>query len=221
MTPALLAAALPAGTPAPSYLSYNGKELVFVLLGAMALASGVLVVTSRNVVRAALWLVVTLGSLAGCYLMLTAEFVAWVQVLIYVGAVVVLLLFGIMLTRAPIGRQAELDSGNRPVAALVGLAAAATLVTLVVDAFRLSYIDLEAGARAAGTATATGNVLFRYYVLPFEVVSVLLLAALIGAIVLTRLDIGAPPGGDAGGLDAADLDAPAAEPRPSTGLREG
>mgnify|MGYP006207630125 CR=1 FL=1 len=69
-------------------------EVLFGLLGVVALAAGLLVVTTRQLVHAALWLVVCLGAVAGCYLLLSAEFVALVQVLIYVGAVVVLLLFG-------------------------------------------------------------------------------------------------------------------------------
>jgi NADH-quinone oxidoreductase subunit I len=96
---------------APSYLSPTGAEVVFVVLGIVTLAAAVLVVTTRHLVHAALWLVVALGAIAGCYLVLSAEFVAWVQVLIYVGAVVVLLLFGLMLTRAPIGASDDLDSG--------------------------------------------------------------------------------------------------------------
>ena len=72
----------------------TGVEILFVLLGAVAVGAALLVVSSHNLVHAALWLVVTLGALAGLYLLLTAELVAWVQVLIYVGAVVVLLLFG-------------------------------------------------------------------------------------------------------------------------------
>lgn len=163
-----------------------GVEVVFALLAALALASGVLVVTTRDVVHAALWLVVTLGALAGDYLLLTAEFVAWVQVLIYVGAVVVLLLFAVMLTRAPIGgaARAEVDSGNRLAAVAVGAATAATLVALLVDAFRTAYVDL-AHVEGAGTQV-TGSAIFRTFVLPFEIISVLLLAALVGAIVLTR-----------------------------------
>ena len=77
--------------------------------GVVAVGSAFLVVTTQHLVHAALWLVVTLGAVAGCYLLLTAEFVAWVQVLIYVGAVVVLLLFALMLTRAPIGRLRRPD----------------------------------------------------------------------------------------------------------------
>jgi NADH-quinone oxidoreductase subunit J len=169
---------------APGYGSVSAQEVIFILLGVLALASAILVVTTKNVVHAALWLVVTLAGVAGAYLMLTAEFVAWVQVLIYVGAVIVLLLFGIMLTKAPIGGDADLNSENRIAAAIVALAAAGTLVTLVVDAFRHEFISLRGGTGAG----AIGDSIFRTYVLPFEAVSVLLLAALIGSIVLSRRD---------------------------------
>jgi NADH-quinone oxidoreductase subunit J len=164
-------------------------EIVFVLLGVVALGSAILVVTTKQLVHAALWLVVTLGALAGCFLVLTAELVAWVQVLIYVGAVVVLLLFGIMLTRAPIGRSSDLDSGNRWPALVVALGTAGTLVTVVVSGFRSAYVDVGANP-GAGSARTVGGSIFRYWVLPFEALSVLLLAALIGAIVLSRVDIG-------------------------------
>jgi NADH-quinone oxidoreductase subunit J len=116
----------------------------------------------------------------GVYLLLAAEFVAWVQVLIYVGAIIVLLLFGLMLTRAPIGREA-LDNQQRGVAAIVSLAVIAGLGLLLWDAFRDATIDIR------HTVTAgIGDSLFRSFVLPFEVVSFLLLAALVGAIVLAR-----------------------------------
>lgn len=163
----------------------TAAEIVFVLLGIVALASAVVVVTTKQLVRAALWLVVSFGAIAACFLVLTAELVAWVQVLIYVGAVVVLLLFGIMLTRAPIGRSSDLDSRNRPAAAIVALATAGTLVTVVVSGFRDAYFDV--GESGAGSASGIGASIFRYWVLPFEVLSVLLLAALIGAIVLSRV----------------------------------
>ncbi|MED7928091.1 NADH-quinone oxidoreductase subunit J [Nonomuraea sp. LP-02] len=205
----------------PSYLSPTGQEIVFLLLGAVAVGSALLVVTTRQLVHAALWLVVCFGALAGCYLVLTAEFVAWVQVLIYVGAIVVLLLFGIMLTRAPIGRSADLDSGNRIVAAVVALATAAILVTVVIDGFRTAYTPLEPGA---GAAKELGASIFATWVLPFEALSVLLLAALIGAIVLSRTDIpgGSPPTGPAppagpvtGGADPPVRGDPAPPDRPS------
>lgn len=180
------------------------QEVVFLLLGVVAVGSGLLVVTTRQLVHAALWLMVSFGALAGGYLVLTAEFVAWAQILIYVGAVVVLLLFGIMLTRAPIGRSDALDSGNRWAALAVAAATAGVLITVVVRGFKDAYAPLRAGG---GTAGAIGASLFRGWVLPFEVLSVLLLAALVGAIVLSRTDIGRAPShdhdGDAGRADRA------------------
>ncbi|MFJ5609963.1 NADH-quinone oxidoreductase subunit J [Streptomyces sp. NPDC093221] len=166
------------------FLSPTGVEIAFLLIGLVTLGAAVLTVTTRQLVHAALWLVVALGGLAVEYLLLTAEFIAWVQVLIYVGSVVVLLLFGLMLTRAPIGRSPDADSENRWVALGVAVAAAVTLVWVVVDAFRSTWIDLHGVVQ--GSSHATGQTLFRFWVLPFEALSVLLLAALVGAIVLSR-----------------------------------
>ncbi|MFC7990409.1 NADH-quinone oxidoreductase subunit J [Streptomyces pilosus] len=166
------------------FLSPTGVEIAFLLVGLVTLGAAVVTVTTRRLVHAALWLVVALGGLAVEYLLLTAEFIAWVQVLIYVGSVVVLLLFGLMLTRAPIGRSPDADSGNRWVALGVAVTAAAALVWVVVDAFRTTWIDLDGAP--AGSTEVTGASLFQHWVLPFEALSVLLLAALVGAIVLSR-----------------------------------
>jgi NADH-quinone oxidoreductase subunit J len=141
-------------------------------------------VTARNVVHAALYLVLTLSTVAGAYLLLAAEFVAWVQILIYVGAIVILFLFGLMLTKAPIGREA-LDNQRRGVAVLVSLAILAGLIFMIQDAFPWDDPKIQPGA---GTAESVGLSIFSDFVLPFEVVSFLLLAALIGAIVLSRRD---------------------------------
>lgn len=168
----------------PSVLSPSAVEIVFWLLGALALVSALLVVTTRQLVHAALWLVVTLGSVAGCFLVLTAEFVAWMQVLIYVGAVVVLLLFGLMLTRAPIGPADDLTGTNKVVAAGIAVLASGVLTVLLVDGFRTAYVDLHAVAPAS--ADVVGQSVFRYWVLPFEALSVLLLAALVGAVAVSR-----------------------------------
>jgi NADH-quinone oxidoreductase subunit J len=158
---------------------------VFGLLGVVALAAAVLVVTTPQIMHAALWLVVCLGAVAGDYLVLSAEFVAWVQVLIYVGAVVALILFGAMLTEQPArDRRGDLDSRNRPAALVAGVAVAGVLGALQVVAFRSAYVDVP--AHPVGTGHTLGVSLFRYFVLPFEVASVLLLAALVGAVVLTR-----------------------------------
>jgi NADH-quinone oxidoreductase subunit J len=189
MTPALTTAAATAAATTTAadghgFLSPSGVEIAFLLVGLVTLGAALVTVTTRQLVHAALWLVVTLGGLAVEYLLLTAEFIAWVQVLIYVGSVVVLLLFGLMLTKAPIGRSPDADSGNRWAALTVAVAAAAALVWVVVDAFRTTWIDLDGAP--SGTTEVTGASLFQHWVLPFEALSVLLLAALVGAIVLSR-----------------------------------
>jgi NADH-quinone oxidoreductase subunit J len=163
----------------------TGQEVAFLLLAVIGGLAGLLVVTSRNVVHAALYLVVALSSVAGVYLLLAAPFVAFVQVIIYVGAIVVLILFGIMLTRAPVGRRV-LDNTLRARvgAAVIGLGVFTMLTWFMADAWGGERI---AGQAVTSTA-ALGASLFRNYVLPFEAVSLLLLAALIGAIVLARRD---------------------------------
>ncbi|WP_030017028.1 NADH-quinone oxidoreductase subunit J family protein [Streptomyces monomycini] len=166
------------------FLSPTGVEIAFLLVGLVTLGAAVVTVTTKQLVHAALWLVVALGGIAVEYLLLTAEFIAWVQVLIYVGSVVVLLLFGLMLTKAPIGRSENADSGNRWAALIVAVASAAALVWVVTDAFRTTWIDLDGAVQ--GSTEASGRSLFQYWVLPFEALSVLLLAALVGAIVLSR-----------------------------------
>jgi NADH-quinone oxidoreductase subunit J len=159
-------------------------QAIFLLLSLVAVGSALLVVTTRHMVHAALWLVVTLGAVAGIYLVLAAEFLAWVQILIYVGAVVVLLLFALMLTRAPTGPQPDLNAARVVPAAIVATLVGALLVTTVLAGF--SGVELDLDESVVGSAQVTGSTIFEKWVLPFEVLSVLLLAALIGAIVLSR-----------------------------------
>src|SRR3954467_6566813 len=103
-------------------------------LGVIAVGAGALVVTSSHLVRAGFYLVVSLGAIAGLYLVMGAELVAWVQVLVYVGAVVVLLLFAVMLTRAPIGPSPDLDRPALP-SGLIGGGVGLGLTALFADAF--------------------------------------------------------------------------------------
>ena len=98
----------------------TAQEYAFCVMAVVGGLSSIGVVTARNVVHAALYLVVTLLSVGGVYLLLGAEFVAWVQILIYVGAIVILFLFGLMLTKAPIGRD-TLDNQQRWLGAIVGV----------------------------------------------------------------------------------------------------
>ena len=165
----------------------TAQEYAFVVLAVVGSVSAISVVLARNVVHAALYLVVTLLSVGGVYLLLGAEFVAWVQILIYVGAIVILFLFGLMLTKAPIGRD-MLDNQNRWIGGVVGgRASSSGLVFLIQDAFQVqdSVAATDVPHRRPPTSASS---LFRSYVLPFEAVSFLLLAALIGAVVLARKD---------------------------------
>jgi NADH-quinone oxidoreductase subunit J len=162
----------------------SAQEYAFVVLALVGSVSAFRLVTARNVVHAALYLVVTLSTVGAVYLLLAAEFVGWVQILIYVGAIVILFLFGLMLTRAPIGREA-LDNQQRGVALLIGLGVLAGLVFLIQNAFAWSGPKVRP---SIGKTLDVGESLFRQWVLPFEAVSFLLLAALIGAVVLSRRD---------------------------------
>ena len=165
----------------------TSQEYAFLVAAAIGSLSAIGVVTARNVVHAALYLVVALSMVGITFLLLGAEFVGWVQILIYVGAIVILFLFGLMLTKAPIGRYA-LDNQTRLLAFIVSGLAFLGLVGLVQSAFPLG--EAQAPPAAVGDSATLGDALFRDYVLPFEAVSFLLLAGLIGAIVLSRRDEG-------------------------------
>jgi NADH-quinone oxidoreductase subunit J len=164
----------------------TAQEYAFAVIAAVGSISAIAVVTARNVVHAALYLVVALLSVGATFLLLGAEFTGWVQILIYVGAIVILFLFGLMLTKAPIGRD-SLDNSRRWLALLVAAGVFAGLVFLIQGAFPLDSPRFEV---FHATTAAVGESMFRDYVLPFEAISFLLLAALIGAIVLSRKDEG-------------------------------
>jgi NADH-quinone oxidoreductase subunit J len=164
----------------------TAQEYAFIVAAVVGSLAAVGVVTARNVVHGALYLVVALASVGITFLLVGAEFVGWVQILIYVGAIVILFLFGLMLTRAPIGRD-SLDGTHRALGAVVAILMFAGLAGLVGAAFPL---DSAAPPPAPGSTSAIGQELFSAYVLPFEAVSFLLLAALVGAIVLARKDEG-------------------------------
>jgi NADH:ubiquinone oxidoreductase subunit 6 (subunit J) len=158
-------------------------DVAFAAVAVIAAASGLLAVTTRHVVHAALWLVVCLGSVAGCYLVLGAEFVALVQVLVYVGAVVVLVLFALMLTRAPIGPNPEVSTSpwHRVLAAVLGAA-----VTVLLGAALLPIAGAPVRRHVTDT-TVLGQQLFGTWVWPFELLSLLLVVALVAALAVSRL----------------------------------
>jgi len=158
----------------------------FLVVAIPIVISAFRVVTTRNIVHAVLFLVLALAGSAALFILLSAEFVAWVLVLVYIGAVVVLFLFGIMITRAPIGYETSLDHANRLPAVL---AAAATFLLT-------SWLSIEAfGDREisnVGSPTPTeiiGVGIIERFVIPFEAVGFILLAALIGGVTLARKDL--------------------------------
>ncbi|MEA1902249.1 MAG: NADH-quinone oxidoreductase subunit J [Actinomycetota bacterium] len=159
---------------------------VFTIIGLVVLFSGFRVVTSKNVVHAALFLVGALGGTAALFLMLSAEFVAWVLVLVYIGAVIVLFLFGIMITRAPTGMDEGLDSDKKVWPASLSGAVFVMMSWASIDAFGTQLI----GSTGEPVPTEViGESLLGRFVIPFEIVSFVLLAALIGGITLARRDL--------------------------------
>src|SRR5262249_33804996 len=141
-------------------------------------------VRTKNIVHAALYLVVVLAGGAAQFILLGQEFVAWVQVLVYIGAVIVLFLFGIMLTRAPMHPEESLDNDLKWPGFVVALFLAGVLSGLLIKTFHADKIDLKGPIRTSAVTDA----IFTTYIIPFEVVGVLLLGALIGAVVLARKD---------------------------------
>jgi NADH-quinone oxidoreductase subunit J len=164
----------------------------FLLFAFIAVLCAVSVVLQKHPISCALSLVGTMASLAVLYLLLGAEFIAMVQVIVYAGAIMVLFVFVIMLLNA----GAEDAKGRSWVARIAGLPALATLAG-VLGLFMLTMLPMT-GAKASfvkfgdftgGGAKEIGTALFTEYLLPFEVTSILILIAILGAIVLARKEI--------------------------------
>jgi NADH-quinone oxidoreductase subunit J len=167
------------------------QNITFGLLAFAQCVAALRLVTTKNVVHAALYLIVVLAGVAAQYILLAAEFVAVVQVLVYIGAVAVLLLFGIMLTRARIGREQDLDNDQRVISGVVSLFLFGALATLLIDAFRDEKLDVANGVASGASGVnlvSVSDSIFSTYLIPFEVASILLLAALVGAVVVARRD---------------------------------
>jgi NADH-quinone oxidoreductase subunit J len=158
------------------------QNIFFGIMAAIMIGAAIRVVTTKNVVHAALWLVIVLAGVAGQFLLIGAEFIGITQVLVYIGAVVVLLLFGVMLTRASMGEDENVNLPNRVVPAAVGALLLFVMSYALIDTFE----DAELPEERVTTAAAVSDSIFADYIVAFEAVSVLLLAALIGAIVVAR-----------------------------------
>ena len=161
------------------------QNIGFAIIAAIMVIGALRVVTTSNVVHAALWLVVVLAGAAAQYVLLAAEFVAITQVLVYIGAVMVLFLFGTMLTRARIGVETDLNNKNWFMGVPVAVLLFATLAIALNDGF--GDQRLPSDAPVVSTQQLSDQI-FGPYLLPFWALSFVLRAAVIGAIVLSRRD---------------------------------
>jgi len=161
----------------------NSVGIVFWLLSFVIISSAIMVVTLKNIFHSALALVTCLFTVAGIYVMLNAEFIAAAQVLIYVGAVSVLMIFAIMLTTKLASREIVQTNRNSLVAGFVCFGFVATICTLVWSSHAWAWAT---DSLPAENILTIGKALLTEFMLPFEVVSILMLAALIGAVVLAR-----------------------------------
>ena len=165
-------------------------SVFFYLIAAVMVGAAVVVVTSRNVVRAALALIVVFAGVAAQFILLAAEFVAVTQVLVYIGAIMVLMLFGIMLTRARIGRDVDATNDHWWSGLITALLLVGVMAYALVDYYGGDKLpaDRQVDSVAVSNTATVSDSIFAQYLIPFEVVSVLLLAALVGAIVIARKD---------------------------------
>jgi NADH-quinone oxidoreductase subunit J len=161
------------------------RNVAFGIIALMMIFSAFRVVTSSNVVHSAVFLVLVLAGVAAQFILLGAEFVAITQVLVYIGAIVVLFLFGIMLTKAPMQGEERAGRDNWLAGALTAVALFALLGYSLLDSFGRDRLPADLAPTQTG---AISDSIFGGYLVPFEVTSMLLLAALIGAIVIARRD---------------------------------
>jgi len=160
--------------------------VIFLVLSAFTLVAGIMVVAVKNIIHSALWLIASFFAVAAMYLLMEAEFIAIVQVLIYVGAISILILFAIMLTRHVTGEGIRQLYQRWWIALLVAAALFGLLIAPTVAGYGWNTMPSAAPDQVATISSAVqiGTAFMREYLLPFEIASVLLLVALIGAIVI-------------------------------------
>src|SRR5262245_24749097 len=164
-------------------------EILFYIFAGLTLVFGLLVVAnpfSRNPVTSAMFLVLTIGSLAGLFVLLQAFFLAAVQVLVYAGAVMVLFLFVIML----LDLKAEERRKIKLVGAIAGLVSVGVITAIFLQSLaQAAPLNTEPAPALQGGTARLGQLLFTEYLLPFEIVSVLLLVAMIGVVLLSKREL--------------------------------
>lgn len=166
------------------------EQLVFYFLAVLAAFSAVMMILQRSPVNSALYLILNFFCLGGLYLTLNAQFIAMVQVLVYAGAIMVLFLFVIMLLNLGDDRRLREHLGLRTYLG-IGFSVALVLELLFIFVFRSanSMVRQSPNAAEMGTVEYVGKVLFTRFLFPFEVTSLLLLAAIVGAVILAKKKI--------------------------------
>ena len=167
------------------FLGIGWDDALFMLLATIMLVAGLLVVTMKDIIRCALAMIVCFAALSGLYVMASAPFVAAAEVLVYIGAISVLVLFAIMLTQTKAAPSRLVFQTQAAPAAVAGI-----LLGIVITLAVVSTAWPETGTLFATSTTAVAEALFGEFVLPFEVVSVLLLAAVIGGVFLAKREPG-------------------------------
>ena len=167
------------------FLMITYSDVLFFVLAGFILACAFIVVFSKNIIHSAFSLLGVFAGVAGLYGILTANFIMAVQILVYVGGVLVIILFAIMLTRGIQDARQSNPSTGLVTASIVGLIVAVILITIAVT---FPWQTKPIG-EATSSVPLIGNALLDKYLIPFEILSVLLLAALIGAIMLVRKEI--------------------------------
>ncbi|NIS15144.1 MAG: NADH-quinone oxidoreductase subunit J [Aliifodinibius sp.] len=167
----------------------GSTAIAFYIISFVMILSAIAVVTLKNIFHAALFLVLALFAVAALYILLSAEFLAAVQVLIYVGAISILMIFAVMLTAQLTNYNIKQTNEQSLPALLISICFIAVTIFAIATNYKLGGFPLAENPEVGGSNTARlGHLLMRDFILPFEVVSVLLLAALIGAIVIAKRD---------------------------------
>ena len=162
------------------------NSILFFFLSALAVVSAILMVTRRNIVHGAVYLITTLLATAGIFLLLQAEFLFVVQVILYVGGIMVLFVFVIMLVNLDVSLLRFQFNGQRFVAGVLALALSAQVFLAIWMGRNSLHLPEPAASIAAKNTEAVGDALFQRFMLPFEIASILLLVAMIGAGVMAK-----------------------------------
>ncbi len=164
----------------------NINTIAFIILALGAIATGILTITRRSPVASAMWLITHFFTLSGLYLTLKAQFVAVIQILVYAGAIMVLVVFVIMLLNLGKDSGKPLAFDPRKAIGVFLAAAFAIMLGSVFISHATGYNGVNAAAGRIGTVESIGTVLFKDYIFPFEAISLLLLAAVVGAVILAK-----------------------------------